>query len=413
MTIQYINDSLSKILEYLEKRKSKNNINIQIDPDAGWDSEALIFEDLVIKNLKIEEIDNNKYIASFDIPKGERNLIKLCYTIKKFGDGGHSYTIVIDDKKIGWDGDGSDRINEINGIDCKSWKDIENDYIKYMTPKEVTESNINPSQHLSKFYRGLPYSKEALANDENRPWIWETDNIDYAKEYGDGVIEYYINQHQLVDNCANAEDFYQVMEIEGLSTDGYDFGMDEMYEPDEDMINALKKHGFCAYILPHGDRDDYCVFDYRLIKGKELTSVNEGIENDIDLNTYVPKKAFVAVQKFNRKLNDFRQYTGNDNEEILDTSSGTEWFFWISELEIKNGALIYDTKDSFSKKVERESWNFVREDEDEGYWFDMYDFAEHMKYLNKCLNKAIKYFKEYNPDFDDNEKARNNFLSEL
>ena len=36
-----------------------------------------------------------------------------------------------------------------------------------------------------------------------------------------------------------------------------------------------------------------------------------------------------------------------------------------------------------------------------------------MKYLNKCLNKAIKYFKEYSPDFDDNEKARNNFLSEL
>ena len=47
------------------------------------------------------------------------------------------------------------------------------------------------------------------------------------------------------------------------------------------------------------------------------------------------------------------------------------------------------------------------------YWFDEYDFKDQIKYLRGGIKKAIKYFKEYNIEWDDDENKRENFLGNL
>lgn len=61
---------------------------------------------------------------------GDRNIPRLINAIKKHGNGGHSFGIVVDEgatdaETIGWDGDGSDRIDSIIKIqiDGKDGKD--------------------------------------------------------------------------------------------------------------------------------------------------------------------------------------------------------------------------------------------------------------------------------------------------
>lgn len=134
-----------------------------------------------------------------------------------------------------------------------------------------------------------------------------------------------------------------------------------------------------------------------------------------DLNKYIPKKAFKAVEKLNIALKELARITGEENPELLDTSTGVESFFTvIGEVLIENGHIKWTQEDHEwnSKGPHQEDWCVVREDDETGeIWFDEYDFKDQISYLNKCIKKAIKYFKEYNPEWDDDENKRDKFLN--
>ena len=140
-------------------------------------------------------------------------------------------------------------------------------------------------------------------------------------------------------------------------------------------------------------------------------------ENDSDLNQYIPKKAFRTVEKINNELRELKKMTGEEYPELLDTSSGSEIFFKIiSDVTIENGCLKWmeESSDTWrSNRISQEKWNLVRYDEEEGYWFDEYDFKDQISYIRSGIKKAIKYFKEYNPEWDDDESKREDFLGNL
>lgn len=149
-------------------------------------------------------------------------------------------------------------------------------------------------------------------------------------------------------------------------------------------------------------------------------SIVESVINEefgTDLNSYVPKKAFKMVDKVNVELSQLKQLTGDEYPEILDTSSGVEMFIQIiSDVVIENGHLKWTEKGGSYHdwdKVSIEDWNLVRDDEVEGYWFDEYEFKDQISYLRSGIKKAIKYFKEYNPDWDDNDGKREKFIGDL
>lgn len=140
------------------------------------------------------------------------------------------------------------------------------------------------------------------------------------------------------------------------------------------------------------------------------------MERQNDLNQYVPKKAFNQVRKLNSNLSSLKELTDEENPELLDTSTGVESFFTIiGNVKIENGHLrwIQDDQDYNSKGPHEEDWNLIREDDEEGYWFDEYEFKDQVGYLNRCIKKAIKYFQEYTPEMDDNEEERNSFLTNM
>ena len=84
-------------------------------------------------------------------------------------------------------------------------------------------------------------------------------------------------------------------------------------------------------------------------------------------------------------------------------------------MEIKDGkwtyTLIYD---DYNKTTYHESINLIVFDEDDKTFYFNGEYAKScLSDLKKDLKKGIKYFKEYNPSFDDNENQRNNFLNNL
>lgn len=136
-----------------------------------------------------------------------------------------------------------------------------------------------------------------------------------------------------------------------------------------------------------------------------------------DLNKYIPKKVFKMVEKVNNELRQLKDMTQEEYPELLDTSSGTEIFFKIiGDITIENGCLkwVEESSETWKKdRISEQNWNLLRYDEEEGYWFDEYTFKDQMSYLRGGIRKAIKYFKEYNPEWDDDENKRENFLDNL
>jgi len=141
------------------------------------------------------------------------------------------------------------------------------------------------------------------------------------------------------------------------------------------------------------------------------------MESDLDLNQYIPKKAFKMVEKVNNELRQLKEMTQEEYPELLDTSTGSEIFFKvISDLTIENGRLKWteESNEMWKKnRISEEDWNLVRYDEEEGYWFDEYEFKDQISYLRSCIKKAIKYFNEYNPEWDEDENKREDFLGNL
>lgn len=278
-----------RILKYLNQINSKQVIiNLdKIDLD-GFD---LVFDSLKISNLNVDVHKDEHYcISTFSCSKSVfKNLLKLIRSLKKLGDGGHSFSVQINNKSFSWDGDGNDRVEEINDIDLGSGtKTFDNNY----------KSIINTMQN-------------------------------------------------------------------------------------EDLFNKLRP------------------------------IIKESINNVID-DRIIPKSFINAINKFKQEYIQTVQKI-DDDFPMLDTSSGLESFYQVKDMEIKDGkwtyTLIYD---DYNKTTYHESINLVVFDEDDKTFYFNGEYAKScLSDLKKDLKKGIKYFKEYNPSFDDNEEQRNNFLNNL
>lgn len=293
----YKDEGFPKILKYLNQINSKQVIiNLdKIDLD-GFD---LVFDNLKISNLNVDVHKDEHYcISTFSCSKSVfKNLLKLIRSLKKLGDGGHSFSVQINNKSFSWDGDGSDRVEEINDIDCGSGtKTFDKNY-------KLFTSSMN---------------------------------------------------NNLTPNIQN-----------------------------EDLFNKLRP------------------------------IIKESINNVID-DRIIPKSFINAINKFKQEYIQTVQKI-DDDFPMLDTSSGLESFYQVKDMEIKDGkwtyTLIYD---DYNKTTYHESINLIVFDEDDKTFYFNGEYAKScLSDLKKDLKKGIKYFKEYNPSFDDNENQRNNFLNNL
>lgn len=136
MTIKYISygkiedTTLFRILKYFTKER-KNTL-FRLDTDGGkfsWYETDIFIPSLSIS--KLESFDpktkySHEYYVTFmcDIDE-QRSLLKLLFNICQLGDPGHTFGIVFgNDQNYGWDGDGSDRITEVNFIENWNKKDF-------------------------------------------------------------------------------------------------------------------------------------------------------------------------------------------------------------------------------------------------------------------------------------------------
>ena len=123
---QSFDGGLVEILEHIKGKKLKNAI-VRLDVgkknEITWEEEAVFCPELSIKNIgyKIIEGTFKKFIANVECsPLSAKSLIKVLVKMAALGNGGHSYSILINDDSFGFDGDGADHISSINGIDMCS-----------------------------------------------------------------------------------------------------------------------------------------------------------------------------------------------------------------------------------------------------------------------------------------------------
>lgn len=148
---------LYTILEYIKNNKLKNAI-VRLDVDKkneiSWDEESVFCPELSIKTLDYEVQENKypKYIANVECsPLSAKALIKTIVKMAELGNGGHSYSLLINDKYFNFDGDGSDHISSINGIDMCS-EIYSNTYKQFDIYKKGLEDdeNVNESIKITK-----------------------------------------------------------------------------------------------------------------------------------------------------------------------------------------------------------------------------------------------------------------------
>ena len=125
----------------------------------------LVFDNLKISNLNVDVHKDEHYcISTFSCSKSVfKNLLKLIRSLKKLGDGGHSFSVQINNKSFSWDGDGSDRVEEINDIDCGSGTKTFDKNYKLFTSS--MNNNLTPNiQNEDLFNKLRPIIKESINN---------------------------------------------------------------------------------------------------------------------------------------------------------------------------------------------------------------------------------------------------------
>lgn len=154
---QSFDGGLVEILDYIKGKKIKNAI-VRLDVgkknEITWEEEAVFCPELSIKNIEYKIIEGNfrKFIANVECsPLSAKSLIKVLVKMAALGNGGHSYSILINDDSFGFDGDGSDHISSINGIDMCS-EIYSNTYKQSDIYKKGLEGdeNVNESIKITK-----------------------------------------------------------------------------------------------------------------------------------------------------------------------------------------------------------------------------------------------------------------------
>lgn len=109
-----------------------------------------------------------------------------------------------------------------------------------------------------------------------------------------------------------------------------------------------------------------------------------------DLNKYIKKSHFKAVEKFNKELEDFRKETG---DEVATLYENIYTSFKLSDIRIVNGELVYN----YDGKEDKESVVIYDDESDSWYEDDLYGIMDILKFWKSCLRRAKKYW-SMNPD---------------
>lgn len=145
---------VQEILEFL-KTFNKKDVIVRLDyykkNKTSWDEVDLFCNSLKISGLEIEDTDRDSWkIAKITFNEtSEVDLIKLFINIGLLGNGGHSYSLLIDDKSFGFDGDGADRVIEINGLPLRGDNMKQYNWGKFTyanTHKEEKTTTLNEQQ---------------------------------------------------------------------------------------------------------------------------------------------------------------------------------------------------------------------------------------------------------------------------
>lgn len=123
-------------------------------------------------------------------------------------------------------------------------------------------------------------------------------------------------------------------------------------------------------------------------------------------------RLFIKLQKLVDKFNALRReaidLTGSDDDIYYDTSStfdsGPEYIGEVS-LAVREGFIVmsYEVEETHGWSMRRERHlNETRYPIEEG-WFDIDIFKDDLSYMTKCVKRAMKYFREVNPDMTDDE----------
>lgn len=133
---------------------------------------------------KVDKYTEYKYATFMCDNRLQEPLLKLFFAISQHGDPGHTYGILFDGNHVGWDGDGSDRIQSVNFI--KEWKD--KDFYEYL--EKLPEKVLNFSRAKEALFqnmRNLPTDSPLWDNNTSSK-VAET----IAKKLGDKQYEKFL-----------------------------------------------------------------------------------------------------------------------------------------------------------------------------------------------------------------------------
>lgn len=211
----YKDEGLPRILKYLNQIGSKQVI-IKLDK-IDLDGFDLVFDNLKISNLNVVVHKDEHYcISTFTCSKSVfKNILKLVRSLKKLGDGGHSFSVEINNKSFSWDGDGSDRVEEINDIDLGSGTKTFDKNYKLFT--NSMNNNLSPNIQNEELFKKLkPIIKESINNvidDRIIPKSFINAINKFKQEYIQ-TVQKIDDDFPMLDTSSGLESFYQVKDME-------------------------------------------------------------------------------------------------------------------------------------------------------------------------------------------------------
>lgn len=145
------------ILEYLKDNKLKDAL-VRLDVDDknknSWEEVDLFCKELSINSLDytVDEKSHPKYTANLTCnPASGKSLIKMLVQMGFLGNGGHSYSILINDKRFSFDGDGADYISSINDTKVnRELLSVDKQIDVYNKGVQKEDENLNESSRCFK-----------------------------------------------------------------------------------------------------------------------------------------------------------------------------------------------------------------------------------------------------------------------
>ena len=167
-----------------------------------------------------------------------------------------------------------------------------NTTIKNIVKNSTLCEAVNPNDEI--WYRG--YNSQFGFNGRHEKVLWLTDDIDYARCYGNRVAEVVIDGNKL--NPASID------EMDGFCRDGCEY---DYYDgPNDDTIVAALKEGLNCFCFEANDDSSYCMclWDRSVIKSirelsEEETNAIEGYEG-YDIAPY--RTSFAEYKRLNEGL---------------------------------------------------------------------------------------------------------------